>query len=150
MANASSFHYHGNNRHFPLTSAIVVPNDKKSEAILLGRYQENAQGQQLIRPSMVIQELVQSIFRIKKMLDSVVLTVIMSTLLTILLVFLLSIRLREKELKTIFRLGCSRLAISGFIMAEIAIIAVISFMICGCLLYLTSNNSHLILIKLLG
>ncbi|MDH3595460.1 MAG: hypothetical protein OEU09_01355 [Rhodospirillales bacterium] len=58
----------------------------------------------------------------------------MSTLLAVVVVFALSLRLREKELVTIFRLGCSRRAIAGFVAAEIVLIAAASVVLCGALL----------------
>ena len=38
--NIASFHFHGSDQSFPLTSVIVVPPDRKSAALLLGRYQD--------------------------------------------------------------------------------------------------------------
>ncbi len=78
-----------------------------------------------------------------------VITVIISTILTIALVFLLSIRLREKEIQTIFRLGCSRRAIAGFITAEIALIAILSIVIAGLLLFVAGAYSDTFITYLL-
>jgi putative ABC transport system permease protein len=135
--NLKSFHFHGDQMTFPATSALVVPDGEKSETILLGRYQAHPENMQLIQPRHVVQELILSILRIKSTLDAIVATVSVSTLMTVALVFLLSIRLREKEIKTIFRLGCSRMAISGFIIAEINIIIVSSVALAGVLFILT-------------
>ncbi|MBE9529959.1 MAG: ABC transporter permease, partial [Proteobacteria bacterium] len=98
--NLKSFHFHGDQKTFPATSALVVPNDEKSKTILLGRYQAHPENMQLIEPRNVVQELILSILRIKRTLDTIVATVSVSTLMTIALVFLLSIRLREKEITT--------------------------------------------------
>jgi len=80
----------------------------------------------------------------------IIITVSVSTLMTIALVFLLSIRLREKEIKTIFRLGCSRMAISGFIAAEILIIAVTSITLAGVLFMLTWSQSDMFIKQLIS
>ncbi|MEM8954121.1 MAG: ABC transporter permease [Verrucomicrobiota bacterium] len=120
--NMDSFHFHGNRKDFPVTAAIVVPNDEKSLAILLGRYQADDQPLQLIRPNLIVDELVNTIFRIRRILHAVVVIVALATLLTLALVFTLSLRLRDPELKTISRLGCSRPAMSGFILAEMILI----------------------------
>jgi putative ABC transport system permease protein len=69
---------------------------------------------------------------------------------TIALVFLLSIRLREKEIKTIFRLGCSRMATSGFIAAEIIIIGVMSVTLAGILFMLTWSQSDMLIKKMIS
>ena len=73
---------------------------------------------QLIQPKNVVQELILSILRIKRTLDTIIVTVSVSTIMTIVLVFLLSIRLREKEIKTIFRLGCSRIVVAGGVLGN--------------------------------
>lgn len=148
--NLKSFHFHGSESTFPATSAIVVPGDEKSKAILLGRYLEYPGNIQLIQPKQVVQELILSILRIKRTLDAIIITVSISTLMTIALVFLLSIRLREKEIKTIFRLGCSRMATSGFILAEILIIAVTSIGLAGVLFTLIWSQSDAIIKQLIS
>ncbi|MBW2606425.1 MAG: ABC transporter permease [Deltaproteobacteria bacterium] len=148
--NIKSFHFHGDQKTFPATSAIVVPNDEKSKTILLGRYQGYPQNMQLIQPKNVVQELILSILRIKRTLDTIIVTVSLSTMMTIVLVFLLSIRLREKEIKTIFRLGCSRMATSGFIAAEIIIIGVMSITLAGILFMLTWSQSDMLIKKMIS
>jgi putative ABC transport system permease protein len=148
--NLKSFHFHGDRKTFPATSALVVPNDKKSKTILLGRYQAHPENMQLIEPRHVVQELILSILRIKRTLDTIVATVSVSTLMTIALVFLLSIRLREKEIKTIFRLGCSRRATSGFIAAEIMIITVSSIALAGVLFMLTWSQSDMLINRIIN
>jgi hypothetical protein len=71
---------------------------------------------------------------IKTVLETVVLTGALATLLAVVVVFALSLRLREKELVAIFHLGCSRRAIAGFVAAEIILIAAASVLLCGFLL----------------
>jgi len=146
--NLGSFHFHGDTSAFPISSALIVADDHKAETILLGRYQDHPGNVQLIRPKTVVQQLILSIFKIKKVLDSVVLTVGLSTLLTIILVFILSLRLRAKEIQTIFRLGCSRMAIGGFIAAEIVLMAAASFSLVALLLFALQRYSHGIFLKL--
>ena len=97
-----------------------------------------------------MKELISSILRIKHTLDTIVLTVSTSTMMTIALVFLLSIRLRAKELKTIFRLGCSRRATTGFIAAEILIIAAFSVILAFVLLVLAWFQSDMLFKQLIG
>jgi putative ABC transport system permease protein len=150
QSNLKSFHFHGDRATFPATSAIVVPNDEKSKTILLGRYQAHPENMQLIQPKNVVQELILSILRIKRTLDTIIATVSISTLMTIALVFLLSVRLREKEIKTIFRLGCSRMATSGFIVAEIIIIAAASVTLAGVLFMLVWSQSDMLIKQIIS
>jgi putative ABC transport system permease protein len=105
---------------------------------------------QLIQPKSVVQELISSILRIKRTIDTIIATVSVSTLMTIALVFFLSIRLREKEIKTIFRLGCSRMATSGFIAAEIIIIAVASVALAGLLFMLIWSQSDMLFMQIIS
>jgi len=132
--NLESFHFHGDQEQFAVTGALVVPNDHKDGTILLGRYSAMSNGPQLVRPGRVVQELIETIFRIKSVLDTMIFVVAIATLLAVTVVFILSWRLREKELLTIFRLGCSRGAMAGFVMAEIVLIASASVVLCGVLL----------------
>jgi putative ABC transport system permease protein len=136
--NLDEFHFHGSEDGFPISSAIVVPNDDKARAILLGRYQSGDQVLQLIRPAFIIDELIQTIFRIRKLLHAVVIIVALATLLTLVLVFLLSLRLRARELETIYRLGCSRLAMAGFVIAEMTLIAAASISLAFILMAITT------------
>ena len=147
--NVGGFHFHGKEDGFPITSAIIVPVDDKAKAILLGRYQAKSQALQLIRPPIIMQELIDAIFRIKTMLDAVVIVVALSTALTILLVFILSLRLRAQELTTIFRLGCGRLTSTGFIAAELFLIASASLIIAAILLSLANHWGNTLLIQML-
>ena len=148
--NIKSFHFHGDQKTFPATSAIVVPDDEKSKTILLGRYQAHPGNMQIIQPKNVVQELILSILRIKRTLDTIIATVSVSTMMTIALVFLLSIRLREKEIKTIFRLGCSRMVTSGFIVAEIIIIAVASVTLAVVLFMLIWSQSDMLIKQIIS
>jgi len=61
--NINQFHFHGEKDHYPITAAIVIPNDHKSKTILLGRYQAHQGNLQLIQPKHVIDELIQSLIR---------------------------------------------------------------------------------------
>jgi putative ABC transport system permease protein len=47
------------------------------------------------------------------------------------LVFTLSLRLRQREIQTIFKLGCSKGTIARLLMAEISFIIVISIILTG-------------------
>jgi putative ABC transport system permease protein len=74
-----------------------------------------------------------NIFKIRNVLDAVIMLVGTATLLALVLVFSLSLRLREREIDVIFKLGCSRATIARLLGAEICIIAVISLAVCGVL-----------------
>jgi putative ABC transport system permease protein len=138
-ANRDSFHFHGDPDQYPLSAVIVVPEDEKSGTILRGRYLEGESRHQLVVPGTVIDGLLATIFRIKNVLDAVILLVAIATVLALLLVFALSLRLRQREIRTVFRIGGSRLTIARLLSAEIAIILVISAALCATLM-LTVNQ----------
>ena len=135
----SDFHFHGNLEGYPITAVIAVPDDAKSGTLLRGRYLSRGETLQIVRPQEIIDGLLQTIFRIKHVLDAVVTVVAAAMLLTIVLVFYLSLRLRQSEIQTIFKLGCSRLTIARLLASEILIIALISAVFSG--LCLTGVNA---------
>ena len=132
--NIDSFHFHGNTDVYPITAIIAVPTDEKSGTILRGRYLAQEETQQILRPDEVIDGLLQNIFRIKNVLDAVVSVVALATIMAIVLVFALSLRLRQREIQTIFKIGCSRLTIAKLLAAEILIIVASSGVLCGIML----------------
>ena len=128
--NIDSFHLHGDPADFPITAVLTIPFDAKSSTILRGRYLDMQSPYQMVRPAEVIDSLLATIFRIRNVLDGVVLVVGSATLLALLLVFSLSLRLREKELQTIYKLGASRATVTRLLGAEIFIIISVSALLC--------------------
>jgi putative ABC transport system permease protein len=137
--NIDSFHLHGDAINFPLTAVLALPNDEKAGTILQGRYLEKETPYQIVRPKEVIDTLMANIFKIRNVLDAVILLVGTATLLALVLVFSLSLRLREREVDVIFKLGCSRATIAKLLGAEIFIIILISTGVCGGVLLLISG-----------
>ena len=83
------------------------------------------------------------------MLDGVILIVGIATVLAILLVFSLSLRLRQREINTIFKLGCSRLTITRLMGAEISMIALLSGILCVIMLLIVDEYSAEIVRKII-
>jgi len=132
--NIDSFHLHGDSINFPITAVLALPYDEKSGTILQGRYLEKETPYQIVRPKEVIDTLMANIFKIRNVLDAVILLVGTATLLALVLVFSLSLRLREREVDVISKLGCSRATIAKLLSAELFIIIVISSFVCAGLL----------------
>ena len=144
--NIGSFHFHGDPADYPITAAIALPHDAKSGAILRGRYvgggsdpRRAPETQQILVPGEVIEGLLANIFRIKNVLDAVILVVGTATGLALILVFALSLRLRQREIRTIFKLGCSRSTIARLLGAEIAIILAAAATLTGLLLAVVAH-----------
>ena len=139
--NLASFHFHGGEVDYPVSAVIVLPHDAKSATILRGRFLED-QHYQITRPDDVIDGLMKNIFRIKNVIDAVIVIVGFATLLTMILVFVLSLRLRRDEVDTIFRIGCSRMTVARLLSEEILIILVVSAGLCASLSWLVQANSN--------
>jgi putative ABC transport system permease protein len=140
--NIDSFHFHGDLGEYPITAVIAIPHDDKSGTILRGRYLSREEIQQIVDPEDVIDGLLQNIFRIKNVLDAVISVVALATVLALILVFALSLRLRQREIQTIFKLGCRRATIARLLTAEIFIIVIMSGVFCGALIFLVNQFSN--------
>jgi putative ABC transport system permease protein len=147
--NVEGFHFHGNPAEYPLTAVIVLPRDEKSGTILRGRYLTEASLHQIVRPRDVVDTLMANIFRIKSVLDAVVLVVGVATFLALALVFALSLRLRQREINTIFKLGCSRATTARLLGAEMLILIAMSGAICTALLVLIAHYDQTLVRELL-
>jgi putative ABC transport system permease protein len=95
-----------------------------------------------VEPEDVIDGLLQNIFRIKNVLDAVISLVALATVLAMVLVFALSLRLRQRELQTIFKLGCNRMTIARLLTAEILIIVLVSGILCGAMVFLVDQFAN--------
>ena len=150
-ANLDAFHFHGDPSVYPLTAVIALPHDQKAGTILRGRYLSGDAMHQIVRPKDVIDGLLENIFRIKNLLDAVIVLVGLATVLAIALVFALSLRLRQQEISTIFKLGCRRLTTVRMVAAEIAIIAGISAFLCaGLALLVWHYDNDLVRMLIIG
>ena len=76
------------------------------------------------------------------MLDAVISVVALATILAIVLVFALSLRLRRREIQTIFKVGCNRMTIARLLTAEISIIVLVSGTLCGVMFFLVSHLAN--------
>lgn len=124
--NADSFHFHGDLAGYPLTAVIAVPNDEKSGVILRGRYTNDELRSQIVRPVTVIDELLDTILTIQQFIVAAVIIVGLATIATAALVFMLSLRLRRREIDTMHRIGGSRPRVASMLLAEVAIVIVLS------------------------
>lgn len=140
--NMGSFHFHGNRSAYPISAVIAAPYGAKSDAILRGRYLSKEETQQIVKSEEVVAGLLENIFRIKNVLDAVIALVALATVLAVILVFALSLRLRQREIQTIFKIGCSRMTILKLMAAEIMIIVLASAVLCTIMMFAVQNMSH--------
>lgn len=106
--NFASFHFHGDAETFPLTAALVLPNNAKSAALLLGRYQKEGGAMQLLRPAEEMNALLASLFQMERFALLLLVALGLAVLLITALVFALSFRLRRREFATLEDIGVAR------------------------------------------
>lgn len=135
--NIDSFHFHGDNGEFPITAVLAVPHDRKSGVILQGRFAAEEETSQVVRPAEVVEKLLGTVLTIRQFVVAAVVIVGSATLATAILVFMLSLRLRRRERVTLLKIGGSRGAVAGLLMAEIAAVAVTSVALAVILTLLT-------------
>jgi putative ABC transport system permease protein len=127
--NLASFHFHGDTNEFPITSIIAIADSVKNETLLQGRMDAGAGNIQFAKPGDVIRRLMALVFRVKQVLDANAALVAVSTAMLLTLVVLLSLRLREREMETMFKLGCNRGTIVMLQVAEMGIIFAIALIL---------------------
>lgn len=119
--NEHSFHFHGKRENLPLTAVIVNARDERSETLLMGRYLAR-DDVTILEPPRIIEQLMQLVFRVERFLDVAAVAILSTTAALVILVFALSLRLRQREIQTLFKLGCSRFMIARVLFAELALI----------------------------
>ena len=137
--NIDSFHFHGDLSGYPLTAVIVVPTDQKSSALLQGRYQGDDEPVQVVRPATVMDELLGTILTVQNFVVVGAVIVGLATLASAALVFMLSLRLRRREIETLFKIGGSRLSVGAVMASEIVVVLVTGIILAGGLTVLTSQ-----------
>ena len=80
----------------------------------------------ILEPPLIIEQLMQLVFRVERFLNVATVALLSTTAVLVLLVFALSLRLRQREIQTLFKLGCSRSMIARILSAELVIIGLAS------------------------
>jgi putative ABC transport system permease protein len=135
--NIDSFHFHGDTGGFPVTAVIVVPNDEKSSALLQGRYLSPEELVQVVVPTGVMEELLATILTVQSYVVTAVIVIGISTLATAALVFMLSLRLRRREIETMMKIGGARGTVLGVLASEIIAVVAVSVVLAAGLTVLT-------------
>jgi len=137
--NMDSFHFHGDMARNPLTAIIAVPHDPKSAVILMGRYTSPDDPAQIVRPAGVMDDLLETILTVQSFVVAAILIVSLATLATAALVFLLSLRLRRREIETMVKIGGSRARVVAILLSEIVVVLAMGMVLAGGLTLLTSQ-----------
>ena len=134
--NLGSFHFHGDLSDYPLTAVIAVPKNDKSATILMGRY-EGEQPSRIVRPAAVIEDLLETVFTVQGFVVAALGLVGGATFAVAGLVFLLSLRLRRREIETMIKIGGSRMAVGSLLVSEVAVVLVLAAVLASGLTALT-------------
>ncbi len=137
--NIDSFHFHGSVADYPVSAVIAVPHDQKSGTILMGRYESPDDPAQILQPTTVIDDLLGTIFTVQNFVVAGMLLVGLAALATAVLVFVLSLRLREREIETMAKIGGSRVRVAGVLVTEVAVVVLTSVLLAGVLTALTAR-----------
>ena len=141
--NIDSFHFHGDLGHYPITAVVLRPHDQKSSALLQGRYETDERAVQIVEPVEVMDELLDTILTVQNFVVAGAVILGLATLATAALVFWLSLRLRRREIETLFKIGGSRFAVGSVMASEIVLVLVSGTLIAGALTLLTSRFGSL-------
>ncbi len=137
--NIDSFHFHGSIEDYPVSAVIADPHDQKSATILMGRYETSDESVQIIQPITVVEELLGTIFTVQNFVIAGMLLVGLAALATAVLVFALSLRLRQREIETMAKIGGSRLLVAAILVTEITAVILTSVVLAAVLTALTAR-----------
>ncbi len=121
-ANLNSFHFHGDTGDYPISAAILLPPDAKTEALMAGQYAKS-KTVQLIRPRDDMEGLLTQLVRLEGFATTMLMTTAGAALFVSALVFALSFRLRKREFTTLEDIGVSRVSLICVKSLEIVLIA---------------------------
>jgi putative ABC transport system permease protein len=126
--NIDSFHFHGDPSQFPVDVVLAVPNDRKSSIMLRGRYEADGTAVQMLVPLRIINSLLETVFSVRDFIVLGSIGVAIATAAITALVFVLSIRLRRREIETIRKIGGPRRRLWAILFTEILMV------VCGALI----------------
>jgi putative ABC transport system permease protein len=137
--NIDSFHFHGDLAAYPVTAVIAAPRDEKSRVLLMGRYEAPDEAMQIARPVAVMDELLETILTVQGYVIAAIAIVAVATLATAALVFLLSLRLRRREIETLVKIGGARRSVAAVLVSEVVVVLILGVVFAGGLTLATSR-----------
>ncbi len=146
--NIESFHFHGELSDYPLTAVIAVPPDQRDSALLQGRYQSADDVAQVVVPTEVMDELLDTILTVQRFVIAGAVILGLATLASASLVFMLSLRLRRREINTLVKIGGSRAAV-GMVMASEVVVVTLSGALIAAALTLATRQFGAVVIRAL-
>jgi putative ABC transport system permease protein len=123
---------HATSEELPLTAVLVWPRDAKSRTILRARLEAD-RGTQPLDPEDTLDELMGIVFRIKRFFDLNLGLVSAATVLFLALVVLLTLRIRQREIDTLLKIGCSRMTVIRIQAFELAMVLAMGLILAAAL-----------------
>jgi putative ABC transport system permease protein len=120
--NIDSFHFHGDPSGFPIDAVLALPTDRKSSIVLRGRYEVEGTDVQMLVPLHIINNLLETVFSVRDFIVLGSIGVGVATGAITILVFVLSIRLRQREIVTIRKIGSPRRRVWTILFTEILMV----------------------------
>ena len=120
--NRNQFHMHGDQSQLPLSAVAVFPRSQKEHDILLGEM-ALSKLYQAVRPSQVVETILNIVLRIHEALLVYFGALLVSTMAFFALVLSLSLQLRRSELQLMKRIGGSQQTIAAMVAAEVVIVS---------------------------
>jgi putative ABC transport system permease protein len=142
--NIASFHFHGELTDFPITAVIAVPPDERNAALLRGGYQAADDPAQIVVPTEVMDELLATILTVQQFVVAGAVILGLATLASAALVFLLSLRLRRREMDTLFKIGGAQRTVAMVMASEVAVVLATSAVLAGALTLATREFGALL------
>lgn len=148
--NVSTFHFHGDPADYPLSAAVLLPDDDKAHTLALGRYQSEKATEQIVVPLDAVTQLTETLFATRKLVMAAFVLLGCAALALTALVFLLSFRLREREMRTYSKIGAGDLTVLVLKSTEVSIVLISGALLALGGVLLTKSLAADILPKLLN
>lgn len=123
--NLASFHLHGDPAELPVSAILAFPEDLRRGTLLASRAATDPL-LLAVRPSEAIEELLDSVLRLKRAFDAAAAALLATTVVLSSLIVALSLRARRGELRSMAAIGASRRAIALLLASEIAAVLLLS------------------------
>lgn len=105
--NIGRFHVHGAATNMPITAILVQAHSSKDATLLKSAYNRSDRYQMLVSRE-VVDELLHIVFQVKRFFDTSFGLMMLVCLLFVSIIVLLSLKIRRREMETMYRMGCSR------------------------------------------
>lgn len=116
--NLGGFHLHGEESAMPVSAILVFPRNERAGTIAEARLDE-PESRQAVRPAVVIDGLLATVVRVKRLFDAITLVLAVTTVLLAGLVIALSLRARRGEILVMRAMGASPWTVRRIVFGEI-------------------------------